>query len=139
MSQQHNKLNVGLLCILMIILIYQLFVVSMLDHANNHELKKTICHKEIKLPEISRNDRLIIESIISEYLKKRKMNKSIRIKTCEEFKLGMIRGAIGGLILGGSLEGAVIGAVVFGTMGGLFKTYSIIFKPSLFLQDDKHT
>ena len=124
-----------------IIIIY-LYICNMsIDNNSKRELSNTVCHKEVKdrLPEIDKTDRLIIESVIYDYQKKRSMNKSNCSRIIDSIKKGAFRGAIGGAIVGNGINGSLTGALVFGTINGLMRSYELSHNKNIFLMNTKDT
>ena len=134
-----EKINVGLSVVLFFIFLFLLYANIMKDIEDKEILDKIVCHKEVDLPKIRGVDKLIIESVIEEYWRKRSMNKSNCAKIWGDVKTGIVRGALGGAIVGGGWSGAASGALVFGTMSGLSKAYNLTYGKSHFLREYKHT
>jgi hypothetical protein len=109
------------------------------DIQDEKNLDKIVCHKEVDLPKIKGVDKLVIESVVEEYWKKRSMNKSNCAKIWNDIRTGFVRGALGGAIVGGGWEGSASGAIVFGTMSGLSRAYHLVYGKPSFLKDHKHT
>lgn len=141
MADGFENFNTGLFIALFMAFIYLVYVNITIDTDNSQKLDNIVCHKEIEhaLPKIKDVDKLIIESVISEYWRKRNMNKSNCAKIWKEVKSGIVRGALGGAIVGSGLSGAASGAVVFGTLGGLSKAYALSYGKMEYLRDHKHT
>lgn len=131
--------NYSLFIIILILFIFIFYENYQCDKYNKKELKKIISHKNVELPEISNTERLITESIIENYWKKRSLNKSNSMKIWNSIKSGAFRGAMGGLILGNTTESALQGALVFGTLSGLFKGYNMMYESTIFMLNDKQT
>jgi hypothetical protein len=134
-----RKLNVGLIVALLLVFIFLLYANIMQDVQNKKKLNEIVCHKEVNLPNIRVVDKLIIESVIEEYWKKRSMNKSNCVKIWNDMKFGFVRGALGGAIIGRDWEGTMSGAVVFSAISGLSKAYTLNYGKPSFLEDIKHT
>ena len=134
-----KKFNIGLSVVLLFIFIYLLYANIIQDIQDKKILDEIVCHKEVDLPKIRGVDKLIIESVVEEYWKKRSMNKSNCAKIWNDVKTGVVRGALGGAIVGGGWSGAASGAIVFGTMSGLSRSYHLKYGKSSFLRDHKHT
>lgn len=125
--------------VLLIILIYLTSYSYREDYIHQLKLNQIPCHREIpeNVQHISIKDRLAIERIIEQYMKKRKMNKSHCKKIISSIRDGMIRGALGGLVMAGS-EGVVSGAVVFGLLNGVMTGWSFRVHDNSFMLDHKH-
>lgn len=134
-----KNFNVGLSVALFFVFIFLLHANIVQDLDDEKTLDKIVCHKEVDLPKIRGVDKLVIESVIAEYWKKRSMNKSNCAKIWNEMRTGFVRGALGGAIVGEGWGGAASGAIVFGTMSGLFKAYNLTYGKASFLRDHKHT
>lgn len=134
-----SKINIGLSVVLFFIFLFLLYANIMKDIEDEKTLDKILCHKEVDLPKIREVDKLIIESVIEEYWRKRSMNKSKCAKIWGDVKAGIVRGALGGAIMGGGWGGAASGAIVFGTMSGLSKAYHLTYGKPFFLINNKHT
>jgi hypothetical protein len=134
-----EKFNIGLNVSLFFVFIFLLYANIIQDMQNKNKLNTIVCHKEVNLPKIRDADKLIIESVIEKYWKKRSMNKSNCVKIWNDMKFGFIRGALGGAIIGRDWEGTVSGAVVFSAISGLSKAYSLNYNKPSFLKDRKHT
>jgi hypothetical protein len=139
MGSSFKQFNISACIILFFIFIYLLHGNDAYDNMDKKQLNTIICHKEVDLPDIDITDRLVIESVIEKYNKKRAMNKSNRARILESIKSGIIRGVIGGAIVGKGFEGAASGAVVFGAISGISTAYSLIYDRSSFLNEKKHT
>ncbi len=134
-----NNINKSICLVLVIIFLYLVYCNFIEDTNDKKTLSNIICHKEVKLPDIDEEDRLVMESVIEDYWKKRSMNKSNCSKILGEIKGGAIRGALGGALVGEGLTGAVSGAIVFGLMSGVLKAYNLKYGQRSFLHEDKHT
>jgi len=141
MYDKEKNINIILFIVLFIVFIYLLCLNSEIDKSNDIELNNIVCHKEVEktLPVISNTDRLMLESVISEYWKKRKMNKSNMSKIFNSIENGAMRGVLGGAVLGGGIYGAVTSGIVFGTMGGLLTSYNLTYGKTVYLNNIKHT
>jgi len=138
-NHPEDDLNYSLCLVLLLIFIYTSYENYQEDSRNRIKLKSIISHKNVELPKIEQTDRLIIESVIEDYWRKRSLNKSNCKKIINSILDGMFRGAMGGLILGRDVKGAANGAIVFGAISGVFKAYNIIHKGDRFLLMNKHT
>ena len=67
------------------------------------------------------------------------MNKSKCSKVMNSIQTGIIRGALGGAIVGGGMHGAISGSIVFGSMSGLMKAYNLAYSKSVFHDISKFT
>lgn len=141
MSSDLKNINVSICTVLFIVFIYLLYMNLTIDSTNTRKLDNIICHKEVlhKLPKIKDVDKLVIESVIEDYWRKRSMNKSNCGKIWNEIKGGVLRGIIGGVIVGGGMSGAISGAIVFGSMSGLMKAYNLSHGKMIYLSNIKHT
>lgn len=141
MYGKEKAINIVPFIILIIIFIYLLCLNLEIDKSNDIKLNNIVCHKEVErtLPVISETERLVIESVISDYWKKRKMNKSNMSKIINSIENGAMRGALGGIILGGGIYGAATSGLVFGTMGGLLTSYNLTYGSTKYLNNIKHT
>lgn len=126
------------LVISIIVVVYLTWINSKKDKEKKHELENRICHKEIKLPNIGVKDRLMIESVVADYCKIMEKNESNVTKIKEEMINGIIRGAIGGLIVGNGMPGMISGAITFGLIGGIVKSYNLAFTDKCVLLGHKH-
>ena len=126
------------LIVAIIVVIYLIVVNSAIDDGKIYELKNRVCHKEIPLPSIDVKDRLLIESVVSDYCKIMEKNESNVTKIKEEMFNGIIRGAIGGLIVGNGIPGMVSGAITFGLIGGIVKSYNLAYVGKCTLLNHKH-
>lgn len=131
--------NIGVCVVLLCIFIYLLHINIISDTRNKKKLNKILSHKEIVLPEISVQEKLLVESIIEDYWKKRSMNKSNYAKIMTDVKSGISRGVIAGAIVGGGVNGAIAGAIVYGTISGISKAYTLQFGRSHYLITNKQT
>jgi hypothetical protein len=131
--------NVGLSVALFFVFIFLLHANIIQDAQDEKKLDKIVCHKEVDLPKIRGMDKLVIESVIEEYWKKRSMNKSNCAKIWNDMRTGFVRGALGGAIVGGGWGGSASGAIVFSTLSGLSRAYNLTYGKSSFLRDNKHT
>lgn len=136
---ESGKFNVGLSVVLFFIFIFLLYKNLIQDAQDGKALDKILCHKEVDLPNIRGVDKLVIESVIEEYWKKRSMNKSNCAKIWNDMRTGFVRGALGGAIVGGDWGGSASGAIVFSAISGLSKAYHLAYGKSSFLMDNKHT
>jgi len=127
---------ISLLIVICIILLYYNYQKDLEDI---HTLNGIICHKEVSLPSINTTDRLVIESIIEEYWKKRKINKSRCAKIINDIKTGISRGIMSGFITGMSPTTAVTGGVALGAVSGVLKAYNLSYSPTSYLKSSKHT
>jgi hypothetical protein len=134
-----GKFNVGLIVALFLVFIFLLYLNIIQDMQNKKKLNKILCHKEVNLPKIRDVDKLIIESVVEKYWKKRSMNKSNCVKIWNDMKFGFVRGALGGAIIGRDWGGTVSGAVVFSAISGLSKAFSLNYGKPSFLKERKHT
>lgn len=139
MTNKTGGIDIGICIVLMFIFMHLMQLNIVLDRENVHELNNIPSHKEIQLPVISTTSRLVIESVISDYNKKRNMNKSNCAKIMSNIRTGAIRGAIGGAIMGGGLQGALSSAFVFGSLGGIMNAYNLAYSERSYLLNNKHT
>ena len=110
------------------VLMYLVYVNTLIDGHNFINLSTTISHNEIDkkfLPKVKDIDRLTIESVVSEYMIKKDMNVSNSSKIWTEVKSGVVKGALAGSVIGGGAQGAITSAVVYGTLGGMMKAYTL--------------
>ena len=135
----NNCFNYGLFVAILIMFIFISYKNYNLDINNRNELQKIISHKNVELPKMQETERLMIESVIENYWKKRTLNKSNSRKIWNSIKSGAFRGAMGGLVLGNTTTSALQGAIVFGTISGLFRGYNIMYEDSVFMLKDKQT
>jgi hypothetical protein len=138
-DSDNKKINISLCIVLFFIFMFLLYKNTVRDIEDSKNLGTILCHKEVKLPHINTIDKLIIESVIEDYWKKRSMNKSNCYIIWDDIKHGFVRGALGGAIIGGSISGAASGAIVFGSISGLFKAYNLTYSQQKYLMDYKHT
>lgn len=134
-----GKFNIGFSVALLFIFIFLLYLNIVKDLQDKKTLDDIICHKEVDLPNIRNMDKLVIESVIEEYWKKRSMNKSNCAKIWNDIRTGFMRGALGGVIVGKGYAGVVSGAFVFGALSGLSRSYHLTYGKSSFMMDYKHT
>lgn len=133
-----KDINVTVALVLFIVFLYLMQKNMECDERNKAALKAMPCHKEVDIV-VDDDERLKIESVIEDYWKKRAMNKSKCSKVMNSIQTGMIRGALGGAIVGGGMHGAVSGAVVFGSMSGIMKAYNLAYSKSVFHDIGKFT
>lgn len=134
-----SNINVGMSIVLFFIFMFLLHANIMKDIEYARKLDKIVCHKEVDIPKIRGVDKLVIESVIEEYWKKRSMNKSKCSRIWRDLKTGFIRGALSGFITGGGVSGAASGAVVFGMLSGLTQAYHSTYSKPSYLNSNKHT
>lgn len=128
--------DISICVILLILFMYLIHLNASIDNCKLAKLDNIVYHKNFDLPKIKPSERLVIESVIEDYLKKRKMNKSNCSKIWNNVKNGAMRGALGGAIVGSGISGAAAGAVIFGAIGGLNKAYNLTNNTSFYLRDD---
>jgi hypothetical protein len=136
MGNKLKRVNISIMVVMLVLFIFLLYCNITQDAQDATELNGIVCHKEITLPKIKNVDRLMIESVTEEYLRKRSINKSNCAKIWSEIKTGIFRGALGGAIVGGGWDGAASGAIVFGSMAGLFRSYDLIYGKSVVLKNN---
>lgn len=132
-----KNINVGLLLIVMLLLAYYTYKVIELDNLNRSVINNTISHQEVDLPDIPQESRLVIEQVIEEYWTKRSMNKSKCANVLTNIKIGTMRGALAGAVLGGGTSGIASGAIVYGALSGLASAYKTIHGGRAYLNDAK--
>ncbi len=138
-SNSLDTLNIGFLVVIVCIFIYLLHSNILQDISDNNTLDSIQCHKEVDIPEIKNMDKLVVESIIEEYLKKRAMNKSNYDRIWGDVISGGVKGALSGAIIGGTLISAIEGVIVYGTISGTHKAYTLLYGKDKFLSPHKHT
>lgn len=119
------------ICVCILLLLTMLVILySMYD---DDKCKFTLMHNryideksEEELSEIQR-----IEKIITDLKKRRALNKSTNRKVLNSIKLGIVRGVIGGVLLGSG--GVAISAITFGSIGGIMTGSTIILNRGKFV------
>jgi hypothetical protein len=134
-----SPINISVTVILVIVLIYLVYINHLQDIIDVKNLNNIKCHKEMALPRINRCDKLVIESVIEDYWKKRSMNKSNVSRIINNIRVGVMRGFISGVIIGNSFESITVGALVFGLVSGISTAHNLSQKTSLFMLKNKPT
>lgn len=134
-----ERINIGISIALFVIFLYLLYTNNNIDKKNVMDLDMTVCHKEVILPKIRDIDRLVIESVFSEYWQKRSMNKSNCSKIWSDVKSGVISGALSGAIIGSGASSVIAGGLVGGVISGTMKAYGLVNGKSQYLLATKHT
>ncbi len=129
----------GFLLITLFVFIFLLQKNWEIDKKNTQELEKMTCHKEVNLPQVSEKNILIVESIIEQYWKKRSMNKSNTSKIWGDVKMGVTRGILGGVLIGGTPASIGTSAFIFGTLSGVLRAYGLAYGRRVYLHGHKHT
>jgi hypothetical protein len=119
------------LVVLVIMLTIMWIHASNIDTARSNKLGKDLCIGTYKKP-ISIDERCRVEQIIRENKNRRSLNKSCSNKIVTDTVMGIIRGGLGGAILGGEI-GIVPGMVAFGTLSGILSWSRLTFPISRFI------
>jgi hypothetical protein len=125
MGTKSTAVIVGGCILLLLIFIYLLYVNEQIDKNNAAVLEKITSHKEVTLPRMSNLDKLMIESVVEEYYKKREMNKSHYTKIWSSLKTGIVRGGLGSAIMGNDAPTVLATSAVYGALSGIFKAYDL--------------
>lgn len=139
-TTQEKSINILLSSSITVIFIYLYYCNYIVDLKNKLELEKTPCYKDrITAPNISDAERDKIEYVIHDYISKSKKNKSNCLKIKNGVISGVIRGLMGGVILGGGITGSLKTAAVFGIIGGTMSAYKMKTAKQKYLCKHKHT
>ena len=141
MDTSHDKsVNIFLATSITVIFIYLYYCNYIVDLKNKLELEKTPCYKDRNTnPSISDTERDKIEYVVHDYISKSKKNKSNCLKIKNGVVSGVIRGLMGGVILGGGVTGSLKTAAVFGIIGGTMSAYKMKAAKKKYLCNHKHT
>jgi hypothetical protein len=124
-----EQMNIRIFIILLLIYIYFLYVSYYRDmetviHLNN-ELHDIDGGSNLKPFNVS--DKKRIEDVVSKYIKNNDKNKSALVEILTETRNGIMRGFIGGSLMGGGFSNIISGAILFGSLGGITKGYNLHF------------
>lgn len=139
MTKRLETINKGVCICLLIVFIFLLYLNYIQDLDDEKMLDGIVCHKEVDIPSIKMNDKLIVESIIEEYNKKKTMNTSNCARVIGDVKLGISKGIISGVIVSGGIGGAAVGAIVYGSISGISTAYNLIYHKQKYLKYNKHS
>lgn len=139
MTKRLENINIGVCICLFIVFLSLLYFNYLKDLDDEKILDNIVCHKEVDIPNIEIQEKLIIESIIEDYNKKKVMNVSNCAKIIRDVKSGISKGVLSGIIVGGGLVGAAVGAIVYGSISGIFTAYNMIYYKKKYIKYNKHS
>lgn len=115
---KHSGINITVSIPIILLLIFLLYENAIQDNNNKYYLQHTYDDYPLDI-----NDRIKIEYVIHNYLNTREKLKSNSDKVLSEMYIGVIRGAITAMILGGGMKEITIGSLVSGIVSGIIKAY----------------
>lgn len=133
-----GNIEATMFVVAILLLTYYVWLNMAVDEKDAVELSARVCHKEVALPAVDPKDRLVIEAIVEDYCKMRDKNESNISKIKNEIYSGILRGALGGLIVGNGISGVVGGAITFGLVGGIVKSHNLVYGDKCLLLNHKH-
>jgi hypothetical protein len=119
-----EQINVRIFVILLMIYIYFLYKSYYRDMETIVELNREIqiIDRDHNGP-FKKSDNARIEEVVAKYIKNNEKNRSALAEILRETRNGIVRGFIGGSLMGGGLSNVLSGAILFGSLGGITKGY----------------
>lgn len=119
-----SEINILTSIPVVLILLFLLYENVRQDYKDRYYIQTTICHKKVQIPIITQEERLKIETVLDDYIKRRDKNISKLYKIFSELYVGAMRGVLGAAMLGGGINEMAAGAIVYGTISGFSRAYS---------------